>query len=210
MMPLLPIESAGRSDRAGRTSELPEEGRGERSSSSRAVVRWQLRWRRSPSRAWEEAGSDRNGAAVSEFGGFRPPNSGRGMGEWAEEKNGRLESLPSWEPARQKLIYCESGRIGPYFPDFSANRTTMHLQIEKIWPRFPPFSQRSFLPRRLLAPGRRRYTISRRSDFIPVAAGIHPGGGRRGRPARRVHLRALRKPRGNRPREADGGPAYRP
>ena len=55
------------------------------------------------------------------------------------------------EPARQKLIYCESGRIGPYFPDFSANRTTMHLQIEKIWPRFPTFSLRSFLPRRLLA-----------------------------------------------------------
>ena len=49
------------------------------------------------------------------------------------------------------MIYCESGRIGPYFPDFSANRTTMHLQIEKIWPRFPTFSLRSFLPRRLLA-----------------------------------------------------------
>ena len=27
----------------------------------------------------------------------------------------------------------------------------MHLQIEKIWPRFPTFSLRSFLPRRLLA-----------------------------------------------------------
>ena len=53
------------------------------------------------------------------------------------------------EPAPQKLIYCESGRIGPYFPDFSANRTTMHLQIEKIRPRFPAFSLRSFLPRRL-------------------------------------------------------------
>ena len=26
----------------------------------------------------------------------------------------------------------------------------MHLQIEKIWPRFPTFSLRSFLPRRLL------------------------------------------------------------
>ena len=52
------------------------------------------------------------------------------------------------------MIYCESGRIGPYFLDFSANRTTMHLQIEKIWPRFPTFSLRSFLPRRLLA---RRY-----------------------------------------------------
>ena len=51
-----------------------------------------------------------------------------------------------------KLIYCESGRIGPYFPDFSANRTTMHLQIEKIWTRFPTFSLRSFLPRRLLVP----------------------------------------------------------
>ena len=57
----------------------------------------------------------------------------------------------TWEPAPQKLIYCESGRIGPYFPDFSANRTTMHLKIEKIWPRFPTFSLRSFLPRRLLA-----------------------------------------------------------
>ena len=44
------------------------------------------------------------------------------------------------EPGPQKLIYCESGRIGPYFPDFSANRTTMHLQIEKIRPRFPTFS----------------------------------------------------------------------
>ena len=58
--------------------------------------------------------------------------------------------VPAQEPAPQKLIYCESGRIGPYFPDFSANRTTMHLQIEKIWPRFPTFSLRS-LPRRLLA-----------------------------------------------------------
>ena len=55
------------------------------------------------------------------------------------------------EARTQKLIYCESGRIGPYFLDFSANRTTMHLQIEKIWPRFPTFSLRSFLPRRLLA-----------------------------------------------------------
>ena len=26
----------------------------------------------------------------------------------------------------------------------------MHLKIEKIWPRFPAFSLRSFLPRRLL------------------------------------------------------------
>ena len=41
-------------------------------------------------------------------------------------------------------------RIGPYFPDFSANRTTMHLKIVKIWPRFSTFSLRSFLPRRLL------------------------------------------------------------
>ena len=41
-------------------------------------------------------------------------------------------------------------RIGPYFPDFSANRTTMHLKIMKIWPRFSTFSLRSFLPRRLL------------------------------------------------------------
>ncbi len=43
-------------------------------------------------------------------------------------------------------------RIGPYFPDFSANRTTMHLKIVKIWPRFSTFSLRSFLPRRLLGP----------------------------------------------------------
>ena len=41
--------------------------------------------------------------------------------------------------------------IGPYFPDFSANRTTMHLKIVKICPRFPTFSLRSFLRRRLLA-----------------------------------------------------------
>ena len=42
-------------------------------------------------------------------------------------------------------------RIGPYSCDFSANRTTMHLKIVKIWPRFSTFSLRSFLPRRLLA-----------------------------------------------------------
>ena len=41
-------------------------------------------------------------------------------------------------------------RIGPYSCDFSANRTTMHLKIVKIWPRFSTFSLRSFLPRRLL------------------------------------------------------------
>ena len=41
-------------------------------------------------------------------------------------------------------------RIGPYPCDFSANRTTMHLKIVKIWPRFSTFSLRSFLPRRLL------------------------------------------------------------
>ncbi len=41
-------------------------------------------------------------------------------------------------------------RIGPYPCDFSANRTTMHLKIVKIWPRFSAFSLRSFLPRRLL------------------------------------------------------------
>ena len=45
-------------------------------------------------------------------------------------------------------------RIGPYSPDFSANRTTMHLKIVKIWPRFSTFSLRSFLPRRLLADSR--------------------------------------------------------
>ena len=63
------------------------------------------------------------------------------------------ERKDTWEPAPQKLIYCESGRIGPYFPDFSANRTTMHLKIEKLRPRFPTFSLRSFLPRRLLGEG---------------------------------------------------------
>ncbi len=66
---------------------------------------------------------------------------------------------PDWEPARQKLIYCESGRIDPYSPDLSANRTTMHLQIEKIRPRFPAFSLRLFLPRRLLAYNNRREVI---------------------------------------------------
>ena len=44
-------------------------------------------------------------------------------------------------------------RIGPYSCDFSANRTTMHLKIVKIWPRFSTFSLRSFLPRRLLVHG---------------------------------------------------------
>ena len=48
-------------------------------------------------------------------------------------------------------IYYESGIIGPYFPDFSLNRTTIRLKIEKIWPRFSAFSLRSLLPRRLLA-----------------------------------------------------------
>ena len=62
-----------------------------------------------------------------------------------------VRGTPVQEPAPEKLIYCESGRIGPYFLDFSANRTNMHLQIEKIWPRFPTFSLRSFLPHRLLA-----------------------------------------------------------
>ncbi len=47
-------------------------------------------------------------------------------------------------------IYCESGIIGPYFPDFSLNRTTIRLKIEKIWSRFSTFSLRSLLPRRLL------------------------------------------------------------
>ena len=48
------------------------------------------------------------------------------------------------EPVRQKLIYYENGSIGPYSPDFSANGATMHLAIEKIWPRFLP---RRFLDR---------------------------------------------------------------
>ena len=47
-------------------------------------------------------------------------------------------------------IYCESGIIGLYFLDFSLNRTTIHLKIEKIWPRFSTFSLRSLLPRKLL------------------------------------------------------------
>ncbi len=53
--------------------------------------------------------------------------------------------------AAEEEIYCESSRIGPYFPDFSLNRTTIRLKIEKICPRFPAFSLRSLLPRRLLA-----------------------------------------------------------
>ena len=48
-------------------------------------------------------------------------------------------------------IYCESSIIGPDFPDFSLNRTTIRLKIEKICPRFPTFSLRSLLPPRLLA-----------------------------------------------------------
>ena len=47
-------------------------------------------------------------------------------------------------------IYCESGIIGPDFPDFSLNRTIIRLKIEKIWPRFSTFSLRSLLPHRLL------------------------------------------------------------
>ena len=35
-------------------------------------------------------------------------------------------------------IYCESGIIGPYFPDFSLKRTTIRLKIEKICPRLSP------------------------------------------------------------------------
>ena len=48
-------------------------------------------------------------------------------------------------------IYCESGIIGPYSPDFSLHRTTIRLKIEEIWPRFSTFSLRSLLPPRLLA-----------------------------------------------------------
>ena len=60
-------------------------------------------------------------------------------------------------------------RIGPYSPDFSANRTTMHLKIVKIWPRFSTFSLRSFLPRRLLAaPVATRH-------IIPLAFHRRPG-----------------------------------
>ena len=47
-------------------------------------------------------------------------------------------------------IYCESSRIGPYFPEFSLSRTTIRLKIEKICPRFSTFSLRSLLSRRLL------------------------------------------------------------
>ena len=53
-------------------------------------------------------------------------------------------------------IYCESGIIGPYFSDFSLNRNTIRLKIEKIWPRFSTFSLRSLLPRRLLAGDRQK------------------------------------------------------
>ena len=45
----------------------------------------------------------------------------------------------------------------------------MHLQIEKIWPRFPAFSLRSFLPRRLLAHEKRRQTI------VEKTPGQYPG-----------------------------------
>ena len=43
-------------------------------------------------------------------GGFQPLNSGRGMGKWAEEKNGRLENRPSWPTGEGTKRYFE-GRI---------------------------------------------------------------------------------------------------
>ena len=65
-------------------------------------------------------------------------------------------------------------RIGPYFPDFSANRATMHLKIVKIWPRFSTFSLRSFLPRRLLDPQASAAIWSdRRSTEFPVVLSAH-------------------------------------
>jgi len=54
-------------------------------------------------------------------------------------------------PARQKEPTAKAVKIGPYPPDFSLNRTTIRLKIEKIWPRFSTCSLRSLLPRRLLA-----------------------------------------------------------
>jgi hypothetical protein len=36
-----------------------------------------------------------------------------------------------------RLIYCASGRNGPYLPAFSLHRTTMRLEIGQICPRFP-------------------------------------------------------------------------
>ncbi len=56
-------------------------------------------------------------------------------------------------------IYCESGIIGPDSPDFSLNRTTIRLKIEKIWPRFSTFSLRSLLPPRLLAPEHAQFLL---------------------------------------------------
>ncbi len=44
----------------------------------------------------------------------------------------------------------------------------MHLQIEKIWPRFSTFSLRSFLPRRLLA--------ARGKSRHGIRPSLHPGG----------------------------------
>ena len=61
-------------------------------------------------------------------------------------------------------------RIGPYFPDFSANRTTMHLKIVKIWPRFSTFSLRSFLPRRLLAAAAEDQVAAKLESFHDLAA----------------------------------------
>ncbi len=68
-------------------------------------------------------------------------------------------------------IYCESSRIGPYFPDFSLNRTTIRLKIEKICPRFPAFSLRSLLPRRLLGPEGRDFHGLSPDDFILLEEG---------------------------------------
>ncbi len=79
----------------------------------------------------------------------RIPGSGNVASRRKGDGSSHLLSGPRSLRGR-KLIYCESGRIGPYFLDFSTDRTTMHLKIEKIWPRFPAFSLRSFLPRRLL------------------------------------------------------------
>jgi hypothetical protein len=50
--------------------------------------------------------------------------------------------------------------IGPYFPDFSLNRTTIRLKTEKICPRFSTFSLRSLLPRRLLRTARQLDSVA--------------------------------------------------
>ena len=51
------------------------------------------------------------------------------MGEWAEEKNGRLESLPSWPPGEGATRYLEgqiSFRSPPVFIPATGNADDRH------------------------------------------------------------------------------------